>query len=110
MIVRVSREEIRALLSRHLKMPVKDFVIAADSQSIIGRACRAAVHEPLELKFKITNIKALRNVATMIGTPLTLMEGKYALLHWTKWIAFVDEYGRLPHGGYGSGEGFGKLT
>ena len=109
MIVAVHREEIIGLLSKHLGMPVKDFVITNDSQSVIGRACRAGVHDPLNLDFKIANIKALRNVATMIGTPMTLMEGKYALMNWLKWIAFVDDHNRLPKGGYGSGDGEGKL-
>lgn len=109
MIVRVHREEIIGLLSKHLGIVVKDFVITSDSQSVIGKACRAAVFEPLNLDFKITNIKALRNVAIMICTPLTLAEGKYALLNWVKWIAFVDDHNRFPKPGYGSGDGYGKL-
>jgi len=76
---------------------------------VIGRACRAAVHEPLNLELKIPNIKALRNVATMMDMKMTLMEGKWALEHWITWIAFVDEHGRLPFPGYGSGDGAGKL-
>lgn len=109
MIVRVHREEIIGLLSRHLGKTVKDFVITSDSQSVIGRACRAGVHDPLNLDFKIGNIKALRNVAAMIGKPLTLMEGKFALMNWVKWIAFVDEHNRMPKPGYGSGPNEGKL-
>jgi len=109
MIVAVHREEIIGLLSKHLGRAVKDFVITSDSQSVIGKACRAAVHNALNLEFKISNIKALRNVATMIGTPLTLQEGKYALENWIKWISFVDDHNRMPKSGYGTGEGYGKL-
>jgi hypothetical protein len=109
MIVAVHREEIIGLLSQHFGTAVKDFVITSDSQSIVGKACRAGVTNPLDNNVKISNIKALRNVAVMIGSPMTLMEGKYALEHWIKWIAFVDEHNRMPKGGYGSGDGYGKL-
>lgn len=109
MIVRVRREELIGVLSKHLGKQVKDFVITDAEPPVIGRACRAGVIDPLDNNLKISNIKALRNVATMIGMPMTLMEGKWALEHWLQWIAFVDEHNRLPKGGYGSGEGYGKL-
>lgn len=110
MIVHVHREEIIGLLSKHLGRPVKDFIITSDSQSVIGKAVRAGLIEPLDNNLTVCNIKALRNIAIMLGTPMNLLEGKYALTHWVKWIAFVDEHGRLPKNGYASGKEYGILT
>lgn len=109
MIVNVSREQICGLLSNQFKKKVTDFVIINHEPPVIGRACRIAIISPLDNGLRIGNIKALRNISVMIGTPMTLAEGIWAMDNWQMWIDFVDEHNRLPFGGYGSGDSLGVL-
>jgi hypothetical protein len=108
-VARVNRELICGLLSKHFKRRVNHFVITNTEPPVIGKACRTCLINPLDNELKISNIRALRNFSEMVGQPLTLMEGKWALTHWSKWIAFVDEHNRLPNRGYGSGPDEGVL-
>lgn len=109
MKVTIRKEEIKAVLSAYFRMDVDEFTIAPAEPSGLGKRCRAAMNRPLDLSFKIGNIKMLRDISVAIGKPLTLQEGKWALEHWLEWISFIDEYNRLPISGYGSGDGMGIL-
>jgi len=105
----VTREQIRAALGKLYKVDVEDFTIIPAAPSAIGIRCRSVVCRPEIADTKISNIKAMRRLATNLRQPMTLMEGKWAVENWDRFIAFVDEYNRLPLGGYGSGDGKGIL-
>lgn len=109
MKVTIRREEIKAVLSAYFRVDVDEFVIAPADPSPLGKRLRKAVDRPLDLTFKMSNIKALRNVATSMGTTLGLQDGKWAAEHWLEFIAFVDEYNRLPRAGFGTGKEQGIL-
>lgn len=109
MKVTIRREEIKAVLSAYFRVEVDDFVIGPAEPSEVGRMCRQAVCFPLDNSRKVSNIRALRELAIKFGHPVTLQEGKWALEHWLEWIAFLDEYNRLPESGYAFTNTYGLL-
>lgn len=109
MKVTIRKEEIKAVLSAFFRMDVTDFVIAPAEPSILGKRLRAVVHNPLDMTLKFGNVKALRNTLDPMGIHLGLQDGKWAVEHWLEFIAFVDEYNRLPQPGYGMGKDQGIL-
>jgi hypothetical protein len=109
MKVTIRRNELLQVLSAYFRIGVDDFVIGPTTISELGKKARIAVNKPLYADLKISNIKALRELSTSLGQPLTLMEGKWALEHWVEWVSFLDEYNRLPEGGYASQMTYGQL-
>ena len=109
MTVTIRKEEIKAVLSAYFRVVVDDFIIGSVNPSEVGKKARMAVHQPLDNALKISNIRGLRELAVSLGKPITLQEGKWALEHWLEWIAFVDEYNRLPAEGYASHTTYGQL-
>ena len=109
MKVTIRKEEIKAVLSAFFRMDVDDFEIAPAEPSALGKRLRAAMNRPLDLTLKMSNIKSLRNLGCEIGCHVGLQDGKWALEHWLEFIAFVDEYNRLPMAGYGQGKDQGML-
>jgi hypothetical protein len=105
----VTREEIRVALEKLYRLPVEDFTIIPSRPSVTGLRCREVVILPGERAAKVPNIKALRELSNKFHPQMTLMEGKWAVENWEKFIAFVDEFNRLPLGGYGSGDEKGIL-
>ena len=109
MKVTIRKEEIKAVLSAYFRVEVDDFVIGPTEPSLLGKRIRLALGKPLDGALKISNIRMLREIANDLGKPITLQEGKWALEHWLEWIAFVDEYNRLPADGYATEKEYGRL-
>jgi hypothetical protein len=109
MKVTIRKEEIKAVLSAYFRLDVTDFVIAPAEPSPLGKRIRAKVDRPLDMALKFGNVKALRNVMAAVGSHIGLQDAKWAIEHWLEFIAFVDEYNRLPSPGYGMGKEQGIL-
>lgn len=105
----VTREQIRAALENLYRTDVEDFTIIPSKPSAIGMRCRSVVSMADLEENRIRNIKALRNLSIALRQRMTLMEGMWAIDNWQRFIEFVDEYNRLPLGGYGSTETKGVL-
>ncbi len=105
----VTREQIRAALEKMFKTEIEDFTIIPSKPSAIGMRCRNVVWRPGDGDTKVGNIKSIRDLSKDLNKTMTLMEGKWALENWDKFLSFVDEYNRLPLGGYGSGDDKGVL-
>lgn len=105
----VTREQIRAALEKLYKTDVEDFTIIPAAPSAVGLRCRSVVTRPGLKETSVPNIKRLRSLSEVLHQEMTLMEGKWAVDNWDTFIAFVDEYNRLPLSGYGSGEDRGIL-
>lgn len=109
MKVKIRKEEIKAALSAFFRMDVEDFEIAPSEPSVLGNRIRKVMDRPLDMTFKVRNIRALRDVGSAMGTMVGLQDGKWAIEHWLEFIGFVDEYNRLPKPGYGMGPNQGIL-
>ena len=109
MKIRITREEIRQVLSGYFHTEVEDFIIEATNPSTLGEVLRKQLVQPEAQSLRMVNCKALRNIAESIGTPINLADVKWALENWIKWIEFVDVYNRLPISGYGSNQPKGIL-
>ena len=109
MKVSIRREEIKAVLSAYFQMEVDDFIISVDEPSLVGKVVRSVVINPLVPGLRMANIKALRALAIDLKNPLGLQDAAWSTQHWLEFIAFVDEYNRLPLAGYGTGKDIGKL-
>jgi hypothetical protein len=109
MKVTIRKEEIKAVLSAYFRVEIEDFTIGPTEPSEMGRKVRQVVIRPLDNSIKIGNIKTLRELSFDLGKPMTLQEGNWAMTHWLEWINFIDEYNRLPLGGYATSKEFGQL-
>jgi hypothetical protein len=109
MKVTITREELRQVLTGYFRTEVEDFIIVATKPSEIGEKIRNVVLQPEASVLKMANAKSLRNLAVDLGKPMNLLDTKWALENWSKFIEFVDTYNRLPSGGFGSEERMGVL-
>ena len=109
MKVKLTGEELKAILSRHFQCEVTDFTLIDPDTSPLGKYLRKSVIQPLDKIHFIGNIKSLRERVRERGWTMTLMEGKWAVENWLVFLQFVDQFNRLPFAGYGSGDGKGKL-
>ena len=109
MKIRITREEIRQVLSGYFHTEVEDFIIDTTKPSTLGEVFRKQLIQPEAQSLRMVNCKALRNIAESIGTPINLADVKWALENWIKWIEFIDVYNRLPISGYGSNQSKGIL-
>jgi hypothetical protein len=109
MKVRLTSEELLAILSRHLRCEVTGFTIIDPDPSPLGKLLREAVVNPLDKTWFVSNIKLLRKALVIKGEMINLLEARWAIENWPDFLRFVDQYNRLPMSGYGSGESKGKL-
>jgi hypothetical protein len=109
MKVKLTSEELKAILSLHFNHEVTGFALIDPDPSPLGKLLRHSVINPLDKLYFIDNIKSLRKVLICEGKTITLMEGRWAIDNWTEFLQFVDQYNRLPISGYASGEDKGKL-
>jgi hypothetical protein len=109
MKIRITREEIRQVLSGYFHTEVEDFIIDATKPSELGNLLRNRLVQPEAQSLRMVNCKALRKIAESLGTPISLADVKWALENWIKWIEFVDVYNRLPVSGYGTEQPKGML-
>ena len=109
MKVKLTGEELKAILSIHFRCEVTDFTLIDPDPSPLGKYLRQSVLDPLDKAFFVGNIKSLRRHTAIKGLTMTLMEGRWAIENWDTFIRFVDQYNRLPAMGYGSGDNKGKL-
>lgn len=109
MKVKLTGEELKAILSTFFRCEVTDFTLIDPDPSPFGKRIRQMVVYPLDKSFFIDNIKSLRKGLVVNGETITLLEGKWAIENWPDFLRFVDQYNRLPISGYGSGDSKGKL-
>ena len=110
MKVKLTSEELKGILSRHFSCEVTEFEVVAPDISPLGKKFRESITYPLLDKNNfVGNIKAIRRCVRDIGGIMTLVEAKWVIENWMKFLQFVDEYNRLPAFGYGSGERKGIL-
>lgn len=109
MKVKLTGEELKAILSTHFRCEVTDFTLIDPDPSPLGNLIRSAVVNPLDKSNFVGNIKSLRRSLLVKGETITLLEGRWAIENWPDFLRFVDQYNRLPISGYGSGDSKGKL-
>lgn len=103
------REEILQILSAHFRSEVEDFIIVPSTPSSLGLRLRNKVNNAAQKSYLVSNVRLLREVATDIGKHITVMEGKWAIENWDRFLEFIDEYNRLPLSGFASGDQKGIL-
>lgn len=105
----VTREEIRVILEKHLRMPVGDFVIVPSKPSAMGNCLRAAMITPAAKEGKYGKVKELRKFFESFKKPINLPDGRWATENWERFIEFVDSYNRLPERGWAQSDPPGYL-
>lgn len=109
MKVKLTGEELKAILSSFFKCEVTDFTLIDPDPSPLGKFLRERITRPLDKTWFVTNIKVLRKIMEVRGDTMNLTDARWAIENWPEFLRFIDQYNRVPFSGYGSSNSKGKL-
>ena len=105
MKIQIPKSELLRVLSKSFSVDVSEVDITDDDASPLADVVRKIVTAlDYKLTQKIAAIKALRQAASdNKWQQISLADAKWAIEHFSEFIAFVERYNRLPKDGYYNG-------